>query len=90
MSYDLSPTSKFKKDLRRVTKQGVDPARIRKVIDILASGNQLPEKYCDHPLTGRSGRECHILPDLLLIYEVDTDLNSLFLARLGSHSELFG
>jgi mRNA interferase YafQ len=34
--------------------------------------------------------ECHILPDLLLIWDVDEDNNELILARIGSHSELFG
>jgi mRNA interferase YafQ len=33
-------------------------------------------------------RECHIKPDLLLIYK-KSDQNTLRLARLGSHSELF-
>ena len=47
--------------------------------------------YRDHALSGKWAgyRECHIKPDLLLIYrKVNTD--TLRLARLGSHSELFG
>jgi mRNA interferase YafQ len=48
-------------------------------------------KHRDHDLSGDwSGyRECHILPDLLLIYRKPDDA-TLRLARLGSHSELFG
>ena len=66
----------------------------RTIIDILtllATDSPLPERYSDHPLTGNwSGfRECHIKPDLLLIYE-KPDSDTLVLARLGSHSELFG
>ncbi|HEX3661351.1 MAG TPA: type II toxin-antitoxin system YafQ family toxin [Acidobacteriaceae bacterium] len=34
-------------------------------------------------------RDCHIKPDLLLIYRKSED-NLLRLARLGSHSEIFG
>jgi mRNA interferase YafQ len=34
-------------------------------------------------------RECHVKPDLLLIYR-KSDADTLRLARLGSHSELFG
>lgn len=61
------------------------------VVTILASGNELPEKYRDHNLQGNySGfRECHILPDWLLIYRIENDLLILTLARTGSHSDLF-
>jgi mRNA interferase YafQ len=34
-------------------------------------------------------RECHLKPDLLLIYRKIGE-ETLTLARLGSHSELFG
>ena len=51
----------------------------------------LPEKYYDHPLTGdyKGCRECHILPDWLLIYRVEKDLLILGLTRTGTHSDLF-
>lgn len=52
---------------------------------------QLPldAKHCDHPLSGNwvNHRECHLKPDMLLIYKIDDEY--LFLERLGSHSELF-
>ena len=59
------------------------------VIKTLLAQDPLDEKYCDHGLTGnRVGhRECHIKPDTLLIYKVSEA--TLFLERLGSHSELF-
>ncbi|HMU31204.1 MAG TPA: type II toxin-antitoxin system YafQ family toxin, partial [Nitrospira sp.] len=43
-----------------------------------------------HDLSGdwAGYRECHIKPDLLLIYR-KSDSDTLRLARLGSHSELF-
>ena len=49
----------------------------------------LPEKYKDHSLSGNyvNFRECHLKPDWLLIYKVDEE--TLYLTRLGSHSELF-
>ncbi|WQY56171.1 type II toxin-antitoxin system mRNA interferase toxin, RelE/StbE family [Helicobacter pylori] len=34
-------------------------------------------------------RECHLKPDLLLVYQIKKQENTLFLVRLGSHSELF-
>ena len=61
------------------------------VLDALAADTTLDARLRDHTLSGeRSGyRECHIRPDLLLIYrKIGDDL--LRIARLGSHSELFG
>ena len=59
------------------------------IISKLEAGLSLEEKYKDHKLSGNwaNFRECHIKPDLLLIYK--TTANELLLARLGSHSELF-
>ncbi len=49
----------------------------------------LEQHYCDHPLLGKwkGHRECHVKPDVLLIYK--TSNTYLFLERIGSHSELF-
>ena len=62
------------------------------VIRCLARGETLPEKNKDHALTGDwvGHRECHILPDWLLVYRIDDDVLVLTLARTGSHSDLFG
>ncbi len=59
-------------------------------LEALCADQPLPSKYRDHPLAGDwSGyRECHLKPDLLLIYS-KPDLTTLRLARLGSHAELF-
>lgn len=64
---------------------------IKEVIDSLAEGQQLDSKYYPHPLSGnyRTYTECHIRPDLLLIYKVNNQELELYLYRLGSHSELF-
>ncbi|MEI9969549.1 MAG: type II toxin-antitoxin system YafQ family toxin [Terracidiphilus sp.] len=61
------------------------------VLEALVNDNPLETRHRDHELSGDwSGfRECHIKPDLLLIYR-RPDQNTLRLARLGSHSELFG
>ncbi|MDP1771671.1 MAG: type II toxin-antitoxin system YafQ family toxin [Methylobacter sp.] len=57
---------------------------------MLTTDSPLPERYNDHSLMGRwvGFRECHIKPDLLLIYEKPNP-ETLVLARLGSHSDLF-
>jgi len=60
----------------------------------LANDQILPPHLRDHDLTGdwKGYRECHIKPDLLLIYRKQGTAGGgiLRLARLGSHSELFG
>ncbi|MCK9109641.1 type II toxin-antitoxin system YafQ family toxin [Haemophilus influenzae] len=50
----------------------------------------LPEKYKDHALTGnwKGWRDCHIKNDLVLIYKIVGD--EIRLARLNTHSEIFG
>lgn len=61
------------------------------IVALLLSDQVLSKNNRDHALSGDwSGyRECHIKPDLLLIYR-KPDAGTLRLARLGSHSELFG
>lgn len=64
---------------------------LEEVIEILASGNPLPEKYQDHSLNGnyKDCRECHITPDWLLIYQIRKKELILYLTRTGTHSDLF-
>jgi len=59
-------------------------------VSLLADDKPLPEKNRDHGLAGewRDFRECHLKPDLLLIYR-KPNADVLQLVRLGSHSELF-
>jgi len=61
------------------------------MISLLAEDKPLPERHRDHALGGewRDHRECHLKPDLLLIYRKPNP-EILQLVRLGSHSELFG
>ena len=82
-------TSRFKKDVKRLKKQGKDFRTFQQIIKQLAEGVELEEKYRDHKLIGdfRGKRECHIEPDWLLMYDVGED--ELILVRTGSHSELF-
>lgn len=57
---------------------------------LLAEDTPLKEKHRDHSLGGdwKSHRECHLKPNLLLIYKKPDD-NTLRFVRMGSHSELF-
>ncbi len=60
------------------------------VLSHLMRGEALPTKFKDHGLSGelKGLRDCHINPDLVLIYRLAGD--TLELHRLGSHSEIFG
>ncbi len=67
----------FRKDVRLMRKQGADIAVLETAIDILASGQELPQSFDDHPIQmNRYGnRVCRIGPDWLLIYRLeDNDL----------------
>lgn len=91
MSYKLIPTAKFRKDVKRIKKRGYDLRLLTEVLDLLATGSVLPEKYKDHALSGiyQGHRECHISPDWLLIYRVEAGILVLVLSRTGTHSDLF-
>lgn len=82
-------TSQFKKDLKRVQKRGKDIEKLKEVVRVLLSGNQLENRYRDHALGNNwaGSRDCHIEPDWILIYRTSSD--SLFLERTGTHSDLF-
>lgn len=84
-----TPTAQFKRDAKKhfatlLTENWTE------VLYSLLNDLPLAEKYCDHSLKGELNdyRECHIKPDLLLIYAIRGD--KLHLARLGTHAELFG
>jgi mRNA interferase YafQ len=89
----IERSSAFKKDYKRARKShgaSLDEILIP-VLKALANDVPLESKYRDHALGGNwtDYRECHIKPDLLLIYKKTGD-NTLKLARMGSHSELYG
>lgn len=90
--YTVKPTTQFKKDYKLAMKRGLDIRLLEDVISNLAMGIPLPEKNRDHDLSGNwvGYRECHILPNWLLIYRIDHGVLVLTLSRTGSHSDLFG
>jgi mRNA interferase YafQ len=85
-------TARFRRDYRR-EKSGILARKLDKLpmeaVNILAADRPLPERLRDHALAGecKDHRDCHIRPDLALIYRKPDD-DSLELVRLGSHSEL--
>ena len=92
MNRDIVWTTQFKKDYKLALKRHLDIELLDNIIRSLARGETLPEKNRDHALTGDwvGHRECHILPDWLLVYRIEDDVLVLTLARTGTHSDLFG
>ena len=89
----IERTSAFKKDYKRVKatpRHKNIETLLEEILGLLVVDRALPEKHSDHGLAGEwnDHRECHLKPDLLLIY-AKPDVETLRLVRLGSHSELF-
>ncbi len=90
----IDRSSAFKRDYKREAKGRYRITladELKPVLLALVNDQPLDAKFRDHDLSGdwAGYRECHVKPDLLLIYrKAEPDL--LRLARLGSHSELFG
>jgi mRNA interferase YafQ len=87
----LKFSSRFKKDLKFYKHDKKTLAELEKVLDILAKGKSLPDENRNHPLSGefKGCWECHIRPDLLLIYKIERLELMMLLLRIGSHSDLF-
>ncbi|EGQ7868916.1 type II toxin-antitoxin system YafQ family toxin [Vibrio parahaemolyticus] len=88
--YKLEYSTQFKKDFKKVTKMPIpDIVEVGNIISKLQRAEALDPKNVDHPLTGNwvGFRDCHIKPDLVLIYRIHD--GQLQLARIGSHSDLF-
>ena len=88
----IERTRQFKRDYKRELKGRHRATLETTLVDVLKGliNNQpLQEKHRDHSLSGdwSDHRDCHIKPDLVLIYRTPND-EALQLVRLGSHSEL--
>jgi mRNA interferase YafQ len=90
----IERTTAFRRDFKREKK---GPYRsdldslVSEVVSLLIQDIPLSVKNRDHGLAGtwQDHRECHLKPDLLLIYRKPS-ADVLQLVRMGSHSELFG
>jgi mRNA interferase YafQ len=74
MKYTVKPTGRFRKDYKLAIRRGQKIELLDAVIARLAKGEALEPSSRDHELSGEYAghRECHITPDWLLIYRVDT------------------
>ena len=87
----INRTNQFKRDYKRESRgqhRTILDEQLSNVITYLMSDIPLPHHYKDHALSGNwvYCRDCHLKPDLVLIYQITDD--DLTLIRLGSHSEL--
>ncbi len=84
-------SNRFKKDLKLISKRGYDLNLLDRIVTQLANQEPLPPQNKDHNLSGDfiGFRECHILPDWLLVYRVDEGDLILMLSRTGTHSDIF-
>lgn len=92
MKYTVVKTKRFKTAFKRVQHlKGFKRDIFIDVITKLASGGELDKKYKDHKLTGglKAFRECHLAPDILLLYQIDNGLLILTLVSIGNHAQLF-
>ena len=82
-------TNQFKKDYKRMIKQGREVNLLDDVAEQLIDEKVLHQKHRDHNLKGKllGSKECHIQGDWLLIYSIDG--NAIIFERTGSHAELF-
>jgi mRNA interferase YafQ len=88
----IERTTQFKRDYKRELKgrhRENLSTLLLEVLEVLVNNQQLEIKYKDHALTGEwsDHRDCHIKPDLVLIYRKPA-ADVLQLVRLGSHSQL--
>lgn len=88
---DVHVSNQFKTDLKKLSKK--DRLAVNEVVTKLQNDEPLEAKYRDHDLHGNYDgyRECHVRPDLLLVYAKGSEgeLLILTLYRISSHTNIF-
>lgn len=83
----------YRRNLKKLHRSGrFNSEKLNHVVLMLVTEEKLPEQYRDHALSGNMNmfRECHVSPDILLVYRIEKRILTLTLVDIGSHSELFG
>ena len=91
--YSIELSKHYRKSYAKIARSGKFPRdEIDFIVDKISRGEKLDSKYKDHVLKGELAgiRECHVRPDLLLLYQIEGDVLVLLLVDIGSHAELFG
>lgn len=89
MSFEIFRSSSFKTDFKKLNDD--EKEKLKTVLFSLINGEILEQRYKNHQLIGNYNgcMECHVKPDLLLIYKINLQFNELQLVRIGSHAQLF-
>lgn len=89
VKYEIRVLKEYKKNYKKLTLKEKD--LVDEIVYRLSNNETLERKYKDHKLKGefKDLRECHVKPDLLLIYQKQDDKLILTCINIGSHSELF-
>jgi mRNA interferase YafQ len=72
-------------------RRNANPELMEHVISLICKGEPLPASFKEHNLSGKYSKykECHILPDWLLIYKKNTEKQVVYFTDTGTHSDLF-
>ena len=92
MKYEIVKTRRFKTAFKRVRQlEGFNQDVFAETVHMLAEGKKLPKERKDHRLAGnlKDFRECHLAPDILLVYQIDDGILVLTLVNIGNHAQLF-
>lgn len=92
MKYEIVKTRRFKTAFKRVKQlKGFKQEVFVEVVEALANGKKLKKERRDHRLTGnlKDFRECHLAPDILLVYQIDDGILILTLVSIGNHAQVF-
>ncbi|MBI4746797.1 MAG: type II toxin-antitoxin system YafQ family toxin [Deltaproteobacteria bacterium] len=90
--YQPKYTRQFNKDVKRLERSGShDMGKLKGIIRKLINGEPLEPRHKDHKLTGNyeGYKDCHIEPDWLVVYKINTKDKSITFARTGSHADIF-
>ena len=87
--FEIHTSIKYKKQRKRLALS--DRNLLDDIVYKLANNEALEQKHKDQKLKGgfKGFRECHIRPNLLLIYQKQAEILVLTCVEVGSHSELF-
>lgn len=89
MKYKLRYSKAYKKGIKKLNNS--DRLLLENILSKLANGEKLESKYKNHTLKGnlKGIWDCHIKPDLVLLYKKEEDILILTALAIGSHSEMF-
>lgn len=86
--YRLHLSKRFVKDAKRLNTQDLELTM--SILQRLCNNEILEPKYKDHALSGnlQGARDCHIKPDLVLIYARHSEVLEIVALRIGKHSKV--